>query len=111
HLGRRLHRKVIVIDRKTAIVTGLNISNNYNDIRTKKSWLDFAIIVEGAIVAKLYALCLQRWVRKDSRFTIYDLLFKNRNRGAKAIGSENNKSKIKIKNLPFIFVRTIGCGD
>jgi cardiolipin synthase len=87
HIGRRLHRKVIVFDRERAIVTGLNISNNYNDISpsTPKSpkgdlarspfrglggrvaWLDFAVIVEGDIVMKLYAMCLQRWMKKSIR--------------------------------------------
>ena len=67
HLGRRLHRKVIVFDRTTAIVTGLNISNNYNDVNDKRAWLDFAVVVEGAIVLKLYALCLRRWIKKPLR--------------------------------------------
>ena len=67
HFGRRLHRKVIVFDRKLAIVAGLNISNNYNELGNKKSWLDFAVIVEGNIVSKLYSICLQRWVKKPLR--------------------------------------------
>ncbi len=67
HLGRRLHRKVIVFDRKIAIVAGLNISNNYNDVGDKKPWLDFAVIAEGNIVAKLYSVCLQRWIKKRLR--------------------------------------------
>src|SRR5689334_22720271 len=29
HFGRRLHRKVLVFDRKVAVIAGLNISNNY----------------------------------------------------------------------------------
>jgi cardiolipin synthase A/B len=67
HIGRRLHRKVIVFDRKKAIVAGLNLSNNYNDTPAKKAWLDFAVFVEGNIVARLYAICLQRWIRKPMR--------------------------------------------
>ena len=67
HIGRRLHRKVIVFDRKKAIVAGLNFSNNYNDVVEKRAWLDFAVLVEGNIVAKLYSVCLQRWIKKRLR--------------------------------------------
>lgn len=67
HIGRRLHRKVIIFDRKKAIVAGLNISDNYNDIPGRKAWLDFAVIVEGVVVSKLYSICLQRWIKKPLR--------------------------------------------
>jgi len=52
HIGRRLHRKVIVFNRKTAIVTGINISDNYNAVENKEPWLDFAVIVQGGYCAK-----------------------------------------------------------
>lgn len=67
HIARRLHRKVIVFDRKIAIVAGLNISNNYNGVGGKKEWLDFAVVVEGNIVLKLHSICLQRWIKKPLR--------------------------------------------
>jgi cardiolipin synthase len=67
HIGRRLHRKVIVFDRKKAIVAGLNISNNYNDVVERRAWLDFAVLVEGNVVSKLYSICLQRWMKKRLR--------------------------------------------
>jgi len=67
HFGRRLHRKVIVFDRKIAIVAGLNISDNYNDTDEKKAWLDFAVIMDGKVVINLYSICLQRWIKKPLR--------------------------------------------
>lgn len=67
HFGRRLHRKVIVFDRKIAIVAGLNISDNYNDTEDKKAWLDFAVIMDGKVVINLYSICLQRWIKKPLR--------------------------------------------
>ncbi len=67
HLGRRLHRKVIVFDKTIAIVAGLNISNNYNDLNNKKAWLDFAVLVNGSVVQKLHSICLQRWIKKPLR--------------------------------------------
>jgi cardiolipin synthase len=83
HVGRRLHRKVIVFDRKIAITGGFNISNNYNEIREKRSWLDFAVIAEGSIVTKLYSVCLRRWVKKSLRKKIIETIksgtFKSKN--------------------------------
>jgi cardiolipin synthase len=61
HISRRLHRKIIVIDGKTAIIGGMNISDHYNDIRGEKAWLDFAVIIEGDIPRKLRHICKARW--------------------------------------------------
>jgi cardiolipin synthase A/B len=67
HIGRRLHRKVIVFDKKTAIVTGINISDNYNKTNRLTPWLDFAVIVEGTVAYRLRSICLQRWQKKPFR--------------------------------------------
>ncbi len=61
HLGRRLHRKVVVIDGKTAFVGGMNISNHYNRINEKHAWLDFTVLVEGDAAARLRSICKQSW--------------------------------------------------
>lgn len=62
HIGRRLHRKVVVADGKSAIVGGINISNNYNDIQGQKAWLDFAVLLHGAVCNRLHLICRQRWM-------------------------------------------------
>ena len=67
HIGRRLHRKVIVFDKTKAIVTGINISDNYNEVEGKKPWLDFGVIVDGNVAYKLRSLCIQRWQKKPFR--------------------------------------------
>lgn len=61
HIGRRLHRKVVVIDGRTAVVGGINISNNYNDIGGSIAWLDFAVIAEGDVCKRIHYICHQRW--------------------------------------------------
>ncbi len=63
HIGRRLHRKVIVIDGETSVVTGINISNHYNDLAGKPAWLDFAVVVQGEVSEKLQSICKQSWLR------------------------------------------------
>jgi cardiolipin synthase A/B len=61
HIGRRLHRKVIVIDGMTSMVGGMNISDHYNSNK-ENAWLDFAVLMEGQISRKLQLICRQRWI-------------------------------------------------
>ncbi|MBK8392987.1 MAG: phospholipase [Saprospiraceae bacterium] len=61
YFGRRLHQKVMVCDSTTALVGGMNISDNYNDINGSKAWFDFAIYMEGAIANDLCVLCWKTW--------------------------------------------------
>jgi cardiolipin synthase len=63
HIGRRLHRKVIVIDGNTSVVAGINISNNYNSFPGSPAWLDFSIVVNGEISKRLYLICTQSWLK------------------------------------------------
>jgi cardiolipin synthase len=63
HIGRRLHRKVIVIDRIVSVVAGINISNNYNSFPGSPAWLDFSIVVKGEISGKLHQVCAQSWLK------------------------------------------------
>jgi cardiolipin synthase A/B len=60
YLGRRLHHKVIVVDSWRCTVSGLNISNRYNDTEESKAWLDWALYVEGEIAVKLLHECETR---------------------------------------------------
>ena len=61
YFGRRLHHKMLVVDTLHALVGGINISNNYNDLPGKPSWLDFALHVEGEIARQLCVLCWKTW--------------------------------------------------
>jgi len=60
YFGRRLHHKVIVIDGLKAVVSGINISNNYNDFTDHAAWLDWAAFVEGDVAKELMRICKQR---------------------------------------------------
>ena len=63
HIGRRLHRKVIVIDGITSVVSGINISNKYNSLDGATPWLDFGVLVKGEVSKKLHLLCTQSWLK------------------------------------------------
>lgn len=41
-LGRRMHMKLVLVDRLRILIGGINFTNNYNDI-DEKAWLDYAV--------------------------------------------------------------------
>lgn len=61
HIGRRLHRKLLVIDQKIAVVGGINISDQYAGTKISLPWLDFAVLVSGQICFKLALIGRGRW--------------------------------------------------
>ena len=61
YFGRRMHHKVVVVDTRFAMVSGVNISNRYNDLPGTSAWLDFALFVEGEIARELCVLCWKTW--------------------------------------------------
>ncbi len=58
--GRRLHHKIVVVDKKYALIGGINISNKYKGVN-EKAWLDYAVLLQGNIVWDAYILCYQLW--------------------------------------------------
>lgn len=60
YFGRRLHHKVVVIDSYHSLVSGLNISDRYNDLPDQPAWLDWAIHSKGEITPVLEAICKKR---------------------------------------------------
>lgn len=69
YFGRRLHHKIIVTDAQYALVGGINISNDYNDLPGKQAWLDFALYAEGEVAGELQVLCQKTWNNFAARKT------------------------------------------
>ena len=67
HFGRRLHQKIILCDRRIALVAGINISNNYSGLTGRTPWLDFGVTVEGDILPALYDICQRTWLGFGAR--------------------------------------------
>ncbi|MGZ4034537.1 MAG: phospholipase D-like domain-containing protein [Bacteroidia bacterium] len=57
YLGRRLHHKIVVADRKTALVGGINIADKYHGTDVGPAWLDYAVLIRGDVCTKLSGLC------------------------------------------------------
>lgn len=60
YLGRRLHHKVVVVDGDHSLVSGLNISDRYNDMPGVDAWLDWALYCRGEVSLQLEDVCRRR---------------------------------------------------
>jgi cardiolipin synthase len=56
YMGRRLHHKLIVVDRQKALIGGINIADKYRGT-TEPPWLDYGIQITGTICGELAELC------------------------------------------------------
>lgn len=64
YLGRRLHRKVVVVDGETALIGGINIADKYCGTPTESPWLDYAVQIHGDIVKPLAENCNAIYFKK-----------------------------------------------
>ncbi|MFZ9661293.1 MAG: phospholipase D-like domain-containing protein [Chitinophagaceae bacterium] len=69
YFGRRMHHKIVVCDAKYSLVSGLNISDKYNDLPGRPAWLDWAIYAEGQVSWELFKVCTITWYR-SSRYSL-----------------------------------------
>jgi cardiolipin synthase len=58
---RRLHRKIVVVDGRIAFVGGLNIIDDRTGNPTTGGRLDYAVRVEGPLVARIHAAVHRLW--------------------------------------------------
>ena len=72
HRLRRLHRKLAVIDGRLAFVGGINVLDDFDDGKSASARFDYAVSVEGPLVARIHAEMrhvwrLVRWARLGHR--------------------------------------------
>lgn len=60
YLGRRLHHKIVVVDSFHSLVSGLNISDRYNDMPEAPAWLDWGLYSKGEVSMQLEDVCRKR---------------------------------------------------
>jgi cardiolipin synthase A/B len=98
-LGLRLHHKIILADGNTAIIGGINVSNNYRGTETKRAWLDYAVKVRGPICSNILTVCKRHWNKlfvkeRATERVFHPYLFEP---GIKAKIVENNWLRRKIE--------------
>lgn len=67
NIFRRLHRKLIVIDRQIAFVGGINFSVDHLIRSGAKAKQDYAVEVYGPVVADIHQTCMLLLLRASSR--------------------------------------------
>jgi cardiolipin synthase len=61
-VGKRTHRKILVVDGQIAYTGGLGISKEWlGDARNTKEWRDTQVRVEGPVVAQMQAIFSEDW--------------------------------------------------
>ena len=61
-VGHRTHRKILVVDGKTAFTGGLGISKEWlGDARNSKEWRDTQVMVTGPVVDQMQAIFAEDW--------------------------------------------------
>lgn len=61
HRLRRLHRKLAVIDGRMAFVGGINVVDDFDDGKSASARFDYAVSVEGPLVANIHAAMRHVW--------------------------------------------------
>ena len=61
HRLRRMHRKLVVIDARTAFIGGINIHDDNNTPEGLSPRYDYAVLAEGPIVAAIVQACRRMW--------------------------------------------------
>lgn len=60
---RRLHRKLVVVDRRTAFIGGINIIDDVDANHHSSSRFDYAVRVQGPLVSSIYRSMRRLWRR------------------------------------------------
>lgn len=73
YFGRRLHHKIVVADKKMAMIGGINIADKYSyGSADEQVWLDYALFMKGEICEYLHLLCEQVYHKKRSKLVSWE---------------------------------------
>lgn len=61
HRLRRLHRKLATVDGRLAFVGGINVVDDFDDGHSAAARFDYAVSVEGPLVARIHAAVRHVW--------------------------------------------------
>jgi cardiolipin synthase len=67
YLGRRLHHKVIVADKRIALIGGINIADKYRGTESELPWLDYAVELKGTICGGIQEFCNNIYNKRSYR--------------------------------------------
>jgi len=67
YFGRRLHYKIIVVDKNKALTGGINVANKYSNASEERPWLDYAILTTGKVCEYLHIFCESAYKKKNGK--------------------------------------------
>lgn len=56
--GRRLHHKILLVDRRQAMVGGINVTTSGYGHESPTQQLDFGVLLEGPVIDELFRYCV-----------------------------------------------------
>jgi cardiolipin synthase len=66
YIGRRMHHKIVVADKKIALIGGINIADKYHGTTASAPWLDYAVQLNCPAAKNLQILCSDYFFKKGS---------------------------------------------
>lgn len=90
----RNHRKIVIVDGRTAFIGGINIAGYYLDGNTLGRWRDEHLHIEGEAVGTLQRLFARDWERT----------------GGRAFDVERHIARVKVRDRLTLRVIPAGCG-
>ena len=66
YIGRRMHHKIAVADKKIALIGGINIADKYHGTAAAEPWLDYAVQLNCPAAENLQKLCSDYFFKKGS---------------------------------------------
>jgi len=75
-IGRRTHRKILVVDGRIAYTGGLGIDDRWlGDARNKDEWRDTQVRAEGPVAAQMQAIFSEDWTFTTGQILAGDLFY------------------------------------
>lgn len=65
---RRMHHKILVVDKTISLVGGINLGDKYHGTATDIPWLDFAVLIQGNCNQYLHELCEGIYHKRKPRY-------------------------------------------
>ncbi len=99
YIGRRLHHKIVVLDAQLILIGGINIAEKYQGTAKDTPWLDYAVLVQDEIIAKILQLVCRNLFFKNrhlSRHKMITLFYTPEENSIKIIQNDWLKRKNEI---------------
>lgn len=110
-VGKRTHRKILVVDGQIAYTGGLGIDDRWlGDARNTKEWRDTQVRVTGPVVDQMQAIFSEDWTFTTGEILAGDQFYPRRNGGgtvlAQAIKASRGDASSLAKMLYYVAIQS-----